>query len=102
MSPSGTFILYANIPEMSTLFLDFDAHTFVWASIWSGLRGSNSLPPPWQGGALPDELSPRIGKANDPSQIWTALHDPDEIYENQVNSRSDFHSAKQTEERPRL
>ena len=28
-------------------------------SIWSGLRGSNSLPPPWQGGALPDELSPR-------------------------------------------
>jgi len=23
---------------------------------WSGLRGSNSLPPPWQGGALPDEL----------------------------------------------
>ena len=25
---------------------------------WSGLRGSNSLPPPWQGGALPDELNP--------------------------------------------
>ena len=28
--------------------------------LWSGLRGSNSLPPPWQGGALPDELNPRI------------------------------------------
>ena len=27
---------------------------------WSGLRGSNSLPPPWQGGALPDELNPQI------------------------------------------
>ena len=27
---------------------------------WSGLRGSNPLPPPWQGGALPDELNPRI------------------------------------------
>ena len=27
---------------------------------WSGLRGSNSLPPPWQGGALPDELNPRM------------------------------------------
>ena len=27
---------------------------------WSGLRGSNSLPPPWQGGALPDELHPHI------------------------------------------
>ena len=27
---------------------------------WSGLRGSNSLPPPWQGGALPDELRPHM------------------------------------------
>ena len=27
---------------------------------WSGLRGSNSLPPPWQGGALPDELKPQV------------------------------------------
>ena len=31
------------------------------ASYWSGRRGSNSLPPPWQGGALPDELRPHIG-----------------------------------------
>ena len=30
------------------------------ASCWSGRRGSNSLPPPWQGGALPDELRPHI------------------------------------------
>ena len=29
---------------------------------WSGLRGSNSLPPPWQGGALPDELNPHLYK----------------------------------------
>ena len=28
---------------------------------WSGLRSSNSLPPPWQGGALPDELNPHNG-----------------------------------------
>ena len=27
--------------------------------LWSGRRGSNSLPPPWQGGALPDELLPQ-------------------------------------------
>ena len=27
---------------------------------WSGRRGSNSLPPPWQGGALPDELNPHL------------------------------------------
>ena len=31
------------------------------APYWSGLRGSNSLPPPWQGGALPDELHPHNG-----------------------------------------
>ena len=29
------------------------------AFCWSGLRDSNSLPPPWQGGALPDELNPQ-------------------------------------------
>ena len=28
--------------------------------IWSGWRGSNPLPPPWQGGALPDELHPHF------------------------------------------
>ena len=26
--------------------------------LWSGLRGSNSLPPPWQGSALSTELFP--------------------------------------------
>ena len=35
------------------------------ASCWSGRRGSNSLPPPWQGGALPDELRPHINGASD-------------------------------------
>ena len=34
---------------------------------WSGLRGSNSLPPPWQGGALPDELRPQIRCSTAPS-----------------------------------
>ena len=28
-------------------------------SFWSGRRGSNSLPRPWQGRALPDELRPQ-------------------------------------------
>ena len=31
---------------------------------WSGRRGSNSLPPPWQGGALPDELRPHIASGS--------------------------------------
>ena len=32
---------------------------------WSRLRGSNSLPPPWQGGALPDELNLHTHHRND-------------------------------------
>ena len=28
--------------------------------LWSGRRGSNSLPRPWQGRALPDELRPHL------------------------------------------
>ena len=37
---------------------------FIQAPRWSGLRGSNSLPPPWQGGALPDELHPHNGASD--------------------------------------
>ncbi len=33
-------------------------------SIWSGQRDSNSLPPPWQGGALPNELCPHFVNAS--------------------------------------
>ncbi len=36
--------------------------------LWSRLRGSNSLPPPWQGGALPDELNLHTHHRND--VIW--------------------------------
>ena len=43
-------------------------------SFWSGRRGSNSLPPPWQGGALPDELRPRNnGYFNKPCRNCQAL-----------------------------
>ena len=38
------------------------------ASCWSGRRGSNSLPPPWQGGALPDELRPHTRHITVPSE----------------------------------
>ena len=38
---------------------------FTFKRPWSGLRGSNSLPPPWQGGALPDELNPQNNGASD-------------------------------------
>ena len=42
---------------------------------WSGRRGSNSLPPPWQGGALPDELRPHGGEFG-----FVALSPGDECY----------------------
>ena len=35
-----------------------EGYTKVYPSFWSGRRGSNSLPRPWQGRALPDELRP--------------------------------------------
>ena len=37
-----------------------DTHMGVFL-FWSGRRGSNSLPRPWQGRALPDELRPQNG-----------------------------------------
>ena len=41
-----------------------------YSTIWSGLRGSNSLPPPWQGGALPDELKPHFEMAQLRSLVY--------------------------------
>ena len=35
-------------------------NTLVLSIMWSGLRDSNSLPSPWQGDALPDELNPQL------------------------------------------
>ena len=48
------------MPEFSRITRKAPAETFVSTGgfVWSGRRGSNSLPPPWQGGALPDELRP--------------------------------------------
>ena len=41
-----------HIPKRNTILTDG-------VSFWSGRRGSNSLPRPWQGRALPDELRPQ-------------------------------------------
>ena len=43
-------------------FADLRLTTWLWRLIkWSGRRGSDSRPPPWQGGALPTELLPHHG-----------------------------------------
>ena len=42
-------------------FADLRLTTWLWhRKKWSGRRGSDSRPPPWQGGALPTELLPHI------------------------------------------
>ena len=43
---------------------------------WSGLRDSNSLPSPWQGDALPDELNPQIGASGRNRTIDTRIFSP--------------------------
>ena len=37
---------------------------FIRTRVWSGLRGSNPPPRPWQGRALPNELNPRKNGAS--------------------------------------
>ena len=54
-------LLYAAFEKKKTLKLKLFKRSFI---LWSGLRGSNSLPPPWQGGALPDELKPQNGASD--------------------------------------
>ena len=55
-----------NIPlflgVMSLLYLLSVAYTHLDVYKRQGLRGSNPPPPPWQGGALPNELNPQIMK----------------------------------------
>ncbi len=42
-------------------FADLRLTTWLWRlKKWSGRRGSDSRPPPWQGGALPTELLPHV------------------------------------------
>ena len=42
-------------------FADLCLTAWLWRrKKWSGLRGSNPPPPPWQGGALPNELNPHF------------------------------------------
>ena len=49
-----------HVPRMRNTSLKNPAALCATGFFWSGRRDSNSLPPPWQGGALPNELRPRI------------------------------------------
>ena len=51
-TPSETKTSAAKFQKENTILSDG-------VSFWSGRRGSNSLPRPWQGRALPDELRPQ-------------------------------------------
>ena len=43
---------------------------------WSGKRGSNPPPPPWQGGALPNELFPQHGASEWSRTTDTGIFSP--------------------------
>ncbi len=77
---SGIMDIYAKYPPNIWPML-FTLLTLIWASClpinksniekilyWSGKRGSNSRPQPWQGCALPTELFPHIAH-------WLAIVD---------------------------
>ena len=52
-----TFILSADL-SVSILTKTRARQSLAYPSFWSGLRGSNPPPRPWQGRALPNELNP--------------------------------------------
>ena len=56
----GYIYIICGFPEKSTFIFDAECPHERVGILWSGQRGSNSLPPPWQGGALPDELCPQM------------------------------------------
>ena len=57
IAPPERFLNGASSPADSTA----NKNTPKWGTfVWSGKRGSNPPPPPWQGGALPNELFPHI------------------------------------------
>ena len=65
-------LLYAAFSKKSTFIFGIAVPTYLCGNrMWSGQRGSNSLPPPWQGGALPDELCPHGAQSrNRTSDTW--------------------------------
>lgn len=51
---------------------------FAWQNFWSERRGSNPLPSPWQGDALPDELLSHklsvIGRASTANKTFASTN----------------------------
>ena len=60
---TGTFFSLRSCPVRASARVTPKRNTILsdGVSFWSGRRGSNSLPRPWQGRALPDELRPQNG-----------------------------------------
>ena len=49
------------LPLLDSMITESNGHDFIRARLfWSGLRGSNPPPRPWQGRALPNELNPQL------------------------------------------
>ena len=60
---TGLFLFASKLPCSSLLMILYKKeryHKWYLSFLWSGWRGSNSLPQPWQGCALPGELHPQV------------------------------------------
>ena len=57
----STLQLFITKSKSSSSLKNIGHECFVPMSFWSGLRGSNPPPSPWQGDALPNELNPHSG-----------------------------------------
>ena len=53
-------VIHCRSPSSPSIFSSKRKSPMQGFFFWSGLRGSNPPPPPWQGGALPNELNPQI------------------------------------------
>ena len=60
MTPNIIFYFDNTLYSLKSSLLQNKKAPDIRCFVWSGWRGSNPLPPPWQGGALPDELHPHF------------------------------------------
>ena len=75
-TPEG--VLYVEAPPgigPGMKVLQTSALPLGYGAVWSGLRGSNPPPRPWQGRALPNELNPQVGSCKNGDSDGARTHD---------------------------
>ena len=74
----SAFLLWRHHPESNwgIKVLQTSALPLGYGAIWSGKRGSNPPPLPWQGSALPNELFPQYGASEWSRTTDTGIFSP--------------------------